>query len=145
MAAMKTIWTEAKAEYHGEFVDFDSMAQWPKPVQRPASAGDRRRGLSLGRAPGGGLWRWLDADRWAQPGRAGNLLPRFRQIAAEAGARPGQRIPVTLFGVAPDGALLDRAEAAERCPRRLHAAVGGRGREPEGLLDGLVEKLRPRL
>ena len=33
--AMKAIWTQPKAEYHGEFVDFDPMMAWPKPVQKP--------------------------------------------------------------------------------------------------------------
>jgi probable F420-dependent oxidoreductase len=31
--AMKEIWTKEIAEYHGKFVDFDSMWCWPKPVQ----------------------------------------------------------------------------------------------------------------
>ena len=33
--AMKAIWTQNKAEYHGEFVNFDPMMTWPKPVQKP--------------------------------------------------------------------------------------------------------------
>ena len=33
--AMKVIWTESKAEYHGEFVNFEPMMTWPKPVQKP--------------------------------------------------------------------------------------------------------------
>src|SRR6204780_1298922 len=33
--AMKAIWTQQKAEYHGEFVNFDPMMTWPKPVQKP--------------------------------------------------------------------------------------------------------------
>jgi probable F420-dependent oxidoreductase len=33
--AMKVIWTASKAEYHGEFVNFDPMMTWPKPVQKP--------------------------------------------------------------------------------------------------------------
>ena len=31
--AMKEIWTKSKAEYHGEFVNFDPMMAWPKPVR----------------------------------------------------------------------------------------------------------------
>src|SRR3954470_7060692 len=34
--AMKEIWTKPKAEYHGEFVNFDPMMTWPKPVQKPS-------------------------------------------------------------------------------------------------------------
>ena len=33
--AMKEIWSKPKAEYHGEFVNFDPMMAWPKPVQKP--------------------------------------------------------------------------------------------------------------
>ncbi|MBR1212847.1 LLM class F420-dependent oxidoreductase [Bradyrhizobium sp. JYMT SZCCT0180] len=33
--AMKEIWTKSKPEYHGEFVNFDPMMTWPKPVQKP--------------------------------------------------------------------------------------------------------------
>ena len=33
--AMKVIWTHDEAEYHGRFVDFDPIWQWPKPVQQP--------------------------------------------------------------------------------------------------------------
>ena len=33
--AMKAIWTKDEPEYHGEFVNFDKMKQWPKPCQKP--------------------------------------------------------------------------------------------------------------
>ena len=33
--AMKAIWTQDEAEYHGELVDFDRLWSWPKPVQQP--------------------------------------------------------------------------------------------------------------
>ena len=33
--AMKAIWTQAEASYHGEFVSFDRIWSWPKPAQRP--------------------------------------------------------------------------------------------------------------
>ena len=32
---MMAIWTQDKAEFHGEFVDFDPIYCWPKPVTRP--------------------------------------------------------------------------------------------------------------
>ena len=35
MAAMQRIWTSDKAEYHGEFVRFDPIYSWPKPLQNP--------------------------------------------------------------------------------------------------------------
>jgi probable F420-dependent oxidoreductase len=33
--ALIQIWTQEKAEFHGEFVDFDPIYSWPKPVQQP--------------------------------------------------------------------------------------------------------------
>src|SRR2546421_228725 len=33
--AMKAIWTQDEAEYHGEHVDFDPIWSWPKPMQEP--------------------------------------------------------------------------------------------------------------
>jgi probable F420-dependent oxidoreductase len=33
--AMKAIWTQEEASYHGEFVDFDRIWSSPKPAQRP--------------------------------------------------------------------------------------------------------------
>jgi probable F420-dependent oxidoreductase len=35
LRAMIEIWTQEKAEFHGEFVDFDPIYSWPKPVTRP--------------------------------------------------------------------------------------------------------------
>jgi probable F420-dependent oxidoreductase len=33
--AMKAIWAEDEASYHGEFVDFERIWSWPKPAQLP--------------------------------------------------------------------------------------------------------------
>ncbi len=33
--AMKVIWTQDEASYHGRHVDFDRIWSWPKPVQQP--------------------------------------------------------------------------------------------------------------
>ena len=33
--AMKAIWSEDEASYHGKHVDFDRIWSWPKPLQKP--------------------------------------------------------------------------------------------------------------
>src|ERR671929_2298180 len=33
--AMQAIWTQDEASYHGDFVDFERIWSWPKPLQRP--------------------------------------------------------------------------------------------------------------
>jgi probable F420-dependent oxidoreductase len=35
LRAMIEIWTKEKAEFHGDFVDFDPVYSWPKPVTKP--------------------------------------------------------------------------------------------------------------
>jgi alkanesulfonate monooxygenase SsuD/methylene tetrahydromethanopterin reductase-like flavin-dependent oxidoreductase (luciferase family) len=33
--AMREIWTGDVAQFHGEFVDFEPLWSWPKPIQKP--------------------------------------------------------------------------------------------------------------
>ena len=35
LAALKQIWTQEQAEFHGTFIDFNPIFSWPKPVQQP--------------------------------------------------------------------------------------------------------------
>ncbi len=92
--AMKEIWTKSKPKFAGEFVRFDEMMQWPKPVQKPHPP------IIVGGAFPHGAKRALEyGDGWMPVGGRSleplEVLPRFRQMAAEAG-----RDPATLsFGV----------------------------------------------
>ena len=63
--AMKQLWTEEQAEYHGKHVDFAPSYAWPKPAAAAAPAGPRG-GRGAARDPTGGpLRRRLDpADEW---------------------------------------------------------------------------------
>ncbi len=94
--AMKAIWTQDEAEYHGELVNFDRMLCWPKPVQRPHPP------ILLGGNGPSTLRRVVRyADGW-MPNRGDVLgrLPELRRLAEEAGRGP---IPVTTYGGAEDG------------------------------------------
>ncbi len=98
--AMQAIWTQDAAAYHGEFVNFDPMACWPKPVQKPhppvivggAFPQAARRAIRYGNG-------WIPrADRI---GELADVLARFRQMATEAGRDPAS-LPITLFRVPDD-------------------------------------------
>jgi alkanesulfonate monooxygenase SsuD/methylene tetrahydromethanopterin reductase-like flavin-dependent oxidoreductase (luciferase family) len=101
MAAMKAIWTQTTAEYSGEIVKVPPMQTWPKPVQKPHPP------ILLG-----GAFPWAArrairyGDGWFPNASSGNpdeYMPRFRQMAAEAGREP---LPVTIGGAPEDLAQL---------------------------------------
>jgi len=104
IAALKTIWTESKAEFHGTFVDFDPMMTWPKPVQNPHPP------IVVGGGfPQGAKRAITYGDGWMPIGGRGwdvlETLPKFRQLAAEADRNP-DALPVSIFGATEDGDLL---------------------------------------
>jgi probable F420-dependent oxidoreductase len=107
--AMKEIWTKSKAEYHGEFVNFDPMMTWPKPVQKPhppvivggAFPQAARRAVRYGEG-------WIPlAGRVGKDGDVFSTVPKFRALLREAG-RSEDSCPITLFGCNEDADLLKR-------------------------------------
>jgi probable F420-dependent oxidoreductase len=114
--AMREIWTTEEAEYHGQYVDFGPLWSWPKPLQRPHPP------VLVGGNGPGAEDRVLDfGDEWLpQSGPLADMaefrrrVTKLRQRAADAGRGP---IPVTVFGVPPDQALLAEfaAAGADRC------------------------------
>ena len=100
--AMKAIWTQEVAEYHGTQVDFGPMHCWPKPVQKPyppvivggAFPYGARRAIAYGDG-------WVPHGSRPHYGDVGQFLPEFQKMARDAGRDPAS-IPVTLFGVPPD-------------------------------------------
>jgi hypothetical protein len=143
-SALKEIWTKEKAEYHGEFVNFDPMIARPKPVQKPHPP------IHVGGAfPHGArrhpLLQWLDS-RWRYP-RGPDEIPRhgaggwsrsgfeaFRYTKTKDGAtimlphmhRPGQ--PAAGYGGGRQ--LFQRRGRHARqsclCRRILRLHIGGR-------------------
>ncbi len=103
--AMKTIWREDEAEFHGEFVNFDPMWSYPKPVQ----------------SNGPPIWigansKWIPdrvadyADGWMPiNGRAGGGSIEMLKAACERRGRDFSEITLGLF-MAP----MDEAEANAR-------------------------------
>ena len=108
--AMKVIWAEEEPEFHGEFVDFDPIWSYPKPVQRPNPP------ILVGGETDHTLRRVVDwADGWFPRGRGGfdpaEGMARLKAIADEAG-RSMDTIDVSLFGAPPNREALDRAAEA---------------------------------
>jgi len=104
--AMKRIWTHDEAEYHGEFVSFDPIWSYPKPVQ-----------------PGGPpIWigassKWVFdrvadyADGWMPIGGPGRGNLEKLRSAVERAGRSMDDITLALFMAPPDeGAARGRME-----------------------------------
>ena len=91
---MREIWTEDEASFHGEFVDFERIWSWPKPVQQPAA------GVVGGTGP-----RVLDrvleyGDGWFPNMRdLDELAARIAELQRRAADAGRERIPITYFGL----------------------------------------------
>lgn len=92
--AMKAIWSEDEAEYHGEFVDFPPLWSWPKPAQ-------------AGGPPilMGAFSKWVPAriaeycDGWMPIDGASDIEGDLRQIhaARKDAGREGEPFDVSLL------------------------------------------------
>lgn len=119
--AMQQIWTEDEASFHGEFVDFDRIWQWPKPAQRPYPP------VIVGGNGARTLRRVIDyGDEWMPiVGRTGpSIEERIKELAQLASEAGRARIPVSAWGVRPS---LDQIEhwatlGVRRCIFGLPAA-----------------------
>jgi alkanesulfonate monooxygenase SsuD/methylene tetrahydromethanopterin reductase-like flavin-dependent oxidoreductase (luciferase family) len=107
--AMKEIWTKDEAEFHGEFVNFDPIYLWPKPVQRPHPP------ILVGGASPRVLERVVAyGDGWI-PSTSGGVeqlisrIPELNRLAEAAGRGP---LPVTVTSTPPDAGVIDRFRAA---------------------------------
>jgi probable F420-dependent oxidoreductase len=105
--AMKAIWTQEEASYHGEYVDFERIWSWPKPAQWPHPpvlvGGNGRTVLDRVLAYG---------DAWIPNyNQSDDLLERIADLQERA-AEAGRDIPVVAFGVPADPAALEALRKA---------------------------------
>jgi len=106
--AMKAIWTQSKPEYHGEFVNFDPMMTWPKPVQKPhppvivggAFPYSARRAIRYGDG-------WIPQASRGAYAEIADMIPEFRKMATEAG-RDASKIEITVWFPKKDPDLMKR-------------------------------------
>ncbi|MEO8605707.1 MAG: LLM class F420-dependent oxidoreductase [bacterium] len=108
--AMKIIWREDAAEYHGETVNFDPLWSWPKPVQQPNPP------IYLGGHGPKALDRVVRyCDGWLPiPLQERDMVAAIADLRARASAagRDPASIAITLYGVPGDvDALRTYAEA----------------------------------
>lgn len=109
--AMKALWTETKAEYHGEFVELEPSFAWPKPLQEPhppihvggGFPGAARRAIRYGSG-------WMPILGRGDQDAVG-LAPRFRAMAEAAGRDPAS-LEISVYGVPPDEDTLRRLRGA---------------------------------
>jgi probable F420-dependent oxidoreductase len=103
--AMKAIWTQDEASYHGRYVDFDPIWSWPKPAQKPHPP------ILVGGNGAKVLDRVLAfGDEW-MPNRIADEEAFFARVAElQEGARAAGRdpIPVTFSGAPRKPDLVER-------------------------------------
>jgi len=100
--AMKVIWTNEVAEFHGEEVEFDPIWLWPKPVQRPHPP------VTLGGEGPHVLDRVLEyGDEW-MPNDHPGLEQRVTELRERGAALGRPRIPVTAYAAPRSHAAIER-------------------------------------
>jgi probable F420-dependent oxidoreductase len=104
--AMRAIWTEEEAQYHGTYVDFDPIWSWPKPQQLPHPpilvGGNGPKVLDRVLAYG---------DEW-KPNRLDGFAERVQELQRRAEDAGRGRIPVTFSGAKPDQETVEKVREA---------------------------------
>ena len=111
--AMKEIWTKDEAEFHGEYVNFDKMWAYPKPLQKPHPP------ILMGGDGPTTFDRVVEyCDGWMPIGSRNSggaslaeKIVLLKRQASEAGRDP-ESLDITSFGVRPDPELVARLEEA---------------------------------
>ena len=122
--AMQAIWTQEEASYDGEFVKFDRIWSWPKPVQKPHppifvggdAPGTFRRVLRYGDG-----WIPMLAEKNKTFDLKTERMAELKALAKENGRDP---YPITTFGTPrdPDAIAQLAAAGVNRCIFGLNAA-----------------------
>jgi probable F420-dependent oxidoreductase len=104
IAAMRAIWENDEAEFHGRFVDFDPIWSWPKPVRMPPVLIGGEGPTVLDRVLSHG-------DAWLPRRVALDEIEAFATRIADLRSRATDagrgHIPVTMFGAEADQKALD--------------------------------------
>ncbi len=109
--AMKALWTQEQADFHGQFVNFDPIYSYPKPMQQPnppiimggdgATTFDRVVQFCDG---------WLPISRGgALPAGLGDKIIDLKRRLEAAGRDPAS-VTITLFGASPNREQIDELQ-----------------------------------
>ena len=98
--AMKSLWVDEEAEFHGEYINFDKSWAYPKPFQKPYPP------ILMGGETDYTLKRVVDyCDGWFPRGRGGfdasGSMQRLKDMAAQSG-RDMNTLSVSVFGAPPN-------------------------------------------
>jgi probable F420-dependent oxidoreductase len=107
--AVREIWTNDEASFQGEFVDFDPIWSWPKPVAQPHPP------IWVGGTGPRVLDRVLEyGDGWfPNMSDLEELRARVAELQRRAADAGRERIPVTYFGLRdPDDGKVEKLAAA---------------------------------
>ncbi|HXH21334.1 MAG TPA: LLM class F420-dependent oxidoreductase [Dehalococcoidia bacterium] len=111
--AMKAIWTQDEAEFHGRYVDFDPIWSYPKPAQKPHPP------VLMGGDGATTFDRVIEfCDGWMpiQRGRSGadRLIEKAAELRrrAQVAGRDPDTISISVFGATPDRDTVRRYEDA---------------------------------
>ena len=136
--AMKALWAEGDAEFHGEHVNFEKSWAYPKPFQTPHPP------LLMGGETDYTLRRVVDyCDGWFPRGRGGfdpaRSMARLKKMADEVG-RDMSTLQVSVFGAPPDAQTLENYAQAG-----INRAIIGLPSEDRDTVLGLLDKYTPLL
>jgi probable F420-dependent oxidoreductase len=111
--AMKALWTQEKAQFHGNFIDFEESVMNPKPVQQPHPP------IIMGGDGPTTFDRVIEfCDGWMPltrsvvvPADLGDKITALRRRAESVGRDP-DRLSISFFGCPPTREGVDAAERA---------------------------------
>jgi len=107
LLAMRRLWEDDEATFHGAHVELAPSWSWPKPVQRPLP-------VLVGGAAGPKLFQHIAeyGDGWIPIGGRGltESLPKLRSVIEEAGRDPAT-LEIAPMAVLPEQGKLDHYES----------------------------------
>jgi probable F420-dependent oxidoreductase len=107
--AMKAIWTQEEASYHGDYIDFGPIWSWPKPLQKPHPP------ILIGGNGPRALERVLEyGDGWL-PEFEPTLLERVAELQQRAREAGRAQIDVTIYSARLEAVDQYRDVGANRC------------------------------